>query len=207
MSSRAGAPAARATVAKLLAAACLLAAIAAAWQLLAPRPAFAASAAESWVTHDLSWGVLAVAPGERAVEVVFIDGGCPGRNLHASVTEARTSVTIAVVEEKNMAAGLVCPAIAMIGTRRVGLAAPLAGRLLEGGTSLAPPPSIAGPRVPRLTGFSPRDAQRALRAVQLRAHMLVRHGARGLPRVVAQDPAPGLRLPQGASVSVRVAER
>src|SRR5674476_1271111 len=93
----------------LLSATC---AVAAAGQLCAPLSAVATGSLEQWASEDLSWGALAVAPGERAVEVAYVDGGCDGRNLHPVVSETRARVAIARVQETNVAPGIVCPAFA-----------------------------------------------------------------------------------------------
>src|ERR1700730_14032178 len=75
---------------------------------------------------------------------------------------------------------------------------PLAGRTIYGRSPqvLAEPRQVFGYRgsnrepvtLPRLPGFSPRDAERALAFGYLRARVLTRRHGPGLPRVIAQQP-------------------
>jgi len=91
-------------------------------------------------------------------------------------------------------------------------ARPLAGRVIRGRSSnvLAPPYGAFGysggaetlRRVPRLIGFSRRDALHALVLGYLKGRVTLGRGGAGHSRVLAQRPAPGTMLKTDSTVSV-----
>jgi hypothetical protein len=170
-------------------------------------PALADAVPETWTLEASVWGAFAVGPRERSLDIMYEEGGCGSRNVQASVRETRAHVLIGVSREVPSGPGLVCPAFERFVPLRVALAAPLAGRAIEGAAPMSALAPMLGRRTPRLIGFAPRDAEQALRNAGLRARIRVQHGARGLARVVAQYPAPGQAVQSQGIVRVRVLER
>jgi hypothetical protein len=62
-------------------------------------------------------------------------------------------------------------------------------------------------RVPRLTGFSPQDAQYALAFGYLQGHVTHERHASGLSRAIGQHPQPGDALARGGTVQLVIAGR
>ena len=95
----------------------------------------------------------------------------------------------------------------------VALARPLAGRGLVSGSTEASawlrdgqaPVHAHGHEtevIPRLIGFDPEDASRALSQLGLAGRIVARSAGHGLLRVTAQSPAPG--VPRSAGTTVRL---
>jgi hypothetical protein len=149
------------------------------------------------------WEARAVGPRELSIDLIVESGACG--TTSANVTERAASVDIEVIEQGT---GEICPAIAFIGPFVVALKHPLAGRQLGGPMRRAgfQPPRLAGrpATVPRVIGFSPRDAQRALNLASLHEHIRHTSPRPGLARVVAQFPAPGSRVALAAVVRVAI---
>jgi hypothetical protein len=178
--------------------------------LCAGGAAWAASAtAFERIQVPTAWAVIAVGPHERSLEASHSEGGCAGPGVSSQVKESGTAVVVTVTEEVNRPQGSheACPAFARVGVRfQIPLRRPLAGRVIDRaapGGSLVPADFGGGSAAvaPRLIGFSPSDAERAVRAQSLRGHIRYSRRHRGLPRVIAQSPPPG------ASVTAGVAAR
>jgi len=172
----------------------------------------AAAYETAWV--PARWTVVGVGAHERSLELGVSSaapGSCGGHELRVTVRETPTNVGINVLEaEARVPPGvrLACPAIAYVGfpPPRVALAAPLAGRRIYA-LPTQTSPNLPGesvqkahgrsalPGVPRLIGFAPADAKRALEAAGLCERIHVTHARHGLPRVIAQTPSPGTRIP------------
>jgi beta-lactam-binding protein with PASTA domain len=99
-----------------------------------------------------------------------------------------------------------CPAGHIV-KRTVSLARPLAGRVLQGTQTQVGGQAAAGTRVvvPRLVGFAPQDAQRALALADLRGTVILTARSTGLMRVVAQTIKPGTTVRRGTQVRLQVA--
>lgn len=155
-------------------------------------------------TVPVEWDAYAVGPREASLELIVQHGACG--TLQPAVAEGRDSVVIDIDEEQGSGA---CLAVAAIGPLDVRLAHPLAGRTIQGPSRqrlpIFPPSRLDS--VPRLIGFAPQDATRALALVSLRTQTKVIHGTGGLRRVVAQYPAPGQRAPTSRVVRITIAER
>ena len=155
------------------------------------------------------WDVHQVGPHQRSLELLWQGGGCdqPGGG-HAAVSETSRAVTISV--RNDVGPGDICPAIAFIAPLTVKLAHPLRGRVIRGrprspaGTWLTPQPIRPDGRrfVPRLTGFAPRDARRALAIAADPARFVTHHHPGGRVRVVRQSPRPDFTLEPGGKVQV-----
>ena len=185
------------------------------------------AAAFELVQDPASWRVAAVGPRERSLELTVTYGGCETDAFHATVTETRTNIGLGLLVADDAPSGprQACAEEAIIGVLRVPIAHPLVGRRIyalptrgAAGPLAAPILTIGssgGPerageptgqeRMPRLIGFALPDARNALQRhpqVTLRVHTLLGRG--GLPRVVAQTPAPGGRVPPGGTVTLVV---
>lgn len=163
------------------------------------------------------WQVAGVGPGQRSLDIIFTVGGCLGPGARASVRETRTSVTLAVREDAPARGGLgqACPLFVGQGTLHVPLAAPLAGRRVLGqspaGSFIPTGLVVAGGKlrfkVPRLIGFAPGDARRALEPDRFHPVVTRRSGGGGVLQVIAQAPAPGTPVGAGGVVRLRIGRR
>jgi hypothetical protein len=170
------------------------------------------------VTAPVAWGVGQVGRGERTLQLIYAITSCatPG----ATVTIAETSATVTIgVEQETHPYEQCISAVYPVGTATVRLARPLAGRKIVGALDDLPdhavpvvPPVIVATRhqrqvqvVPRLIGLAPSDALQALKISGLRTHFCNVPPATGLPRVVAQRPAPGRVLVSRELVHIRLA--
>ncbi len=174
--------------------------------------ATAASAFEL-VQVPASWSVVAAGPQERSLEIEVHFGGCNQKgDFHATVTETPTSIGVSVLtsvsrptETPPGAPRDACPLNFVSGARQVPLAAPIAGRRFYGLPAQGAPGPLPEPflspgalptqtAVPRVIGLAPSDAKRILgRSWGVRL-VTPKHSRRGLPRVIAQTPAPGAYL-------------
>jgi hypothetical protein len=97
---------------------------------------------------------------------------------------------------------ILCPAHTAF-TQVTLLKRPAGGTIIGGSVKPEPPIGSPGERaeVPRVVGFSPRDASHALALVELRPRPQRRSEVSGLRRVLAQSPAANLivRSPKGTS--------
>lgn len=154
-------------------------------------------------TVPVNWDAYAVGPREASLELIVERGTCG--SIQTNVVERRDSVLIEIDEAQRPGA---CLAVAAIAPLDVRLAHPLAGRAIQGPSRRRVPTiplrSLLD-LVPRLIGFAPRDASQALALVSLHGQTRIVHGARGLPRVLAQDPAPGQRTPNSRIVRITIA--
>jgi hypothetical protein len=157
------------------------------------------------------WQVAGVGPGQRSLDIIFTVGGCLGPGARASVRETRTSVTLAVREDAPARGGLgqACPLFVGQGTLHVPLAAPLAGRRVLGQspTGLVVAGGKLRFKVPRLIGFAPGDARRALEPDRFHPVVTRRSGGGGVLQVIAQAPAPGTPVGAGGVVRLRIGRR
>jgi len=156
------------------------------------------------VQRPASWDVAEVAPGGRGIDIYYAAGGCKG-DARGTARETATTVTLTV--RQPVTEGGVCTADFILGTTRVRLAAPLAGRAIKGRPAPTTLAAEVPRRVPRLVGFSPWEARRVLRVRGMAASVRRSAGGSGLARVVAQSPAAGATLARGATVRLRVARR
>jgi hypothetical protein len=175
-----------------------------------------AAMADEWLPFSPPWEAASVAPGERSVGLFYEANSCGGsRNLTASATETRASVTVHVTEEYLEEEGgrvQSCPPPSAT-PLTVRLHHRLAGRAVLGGSPLrasAKAQDAAGrlvllEGVPRLIGFSAADAVAALEFVGLRAQVVVRRRGHGRRRVVSQSLRPGRAVGPRTLVTVRVA--
>lgn len=156
------------------------------------------------------WDVAEMAAGGRAIDLFYVAGGCQGE-ARATAAETATSVTLTVRQSVVVpGAGEACTAEILMRSTRVQLAAPLGGRAIKGRPF--PAASAFGPgagqvAVPRLVGFSPWEAKRALRLRGLAAQVRRSTGGSGIARIAAQAPAAGTKIVKGAIVHLRVARR
>ncbi len=174
-----------------------------------------------------AWRIAGVGPRERSLELTVTYGGCETDAFHATVTETRTNIGLGLLVAEDAPSGPLqaCAEEAIIGVLRVPIARPLAGRRIyalpnQGAAGPLPAPiltirSSGGPerageptgqeRMPRLIGFALPDARSALQGhsqATLRLRTVLGHA--GLPRVIAQTPAPGGRIPVGGTVTLVV---
>jgi hypothetical protein len=168
--------------------------------------------------------LLGVGPGQRSLQVAARTewGGCESlAGVEPTVSETATSVTVTLAEEVSeptLSPGVACPAIAIIETTpvTVPLAAPLAGRAIEGlqlegaGCSVLPFETASHPvTMPDLVGLSPRDARLLFTAPTPAVAGLVAHrvhrGNHSRPVVVAQRPAAGTACRRAAIVRLTLA--
>lgn len=150
----------------------------------------------------MTWSLIQVARGERALEVEFRFGGCD-QNAVGHVSEHPHGIAVTVTIESRQGGEIACPAIAGVGRLKVDLGAPLAGRRLLGTWSPSGPEAPGGRAMPRLIGLAPGDARRMADRIGV-ARVRVSHGHRGLPRVASQTPAPGAPVASDAAVVLRV---
>jgi hypothetical protein len=151
-----------------------------------------------WHVRPVDWNAVSVGRGEHSVEVRYYDSGCePVRNVKVAARETRRAVSIAVRGEYAEWSGLgprSCPAPdALIITVR--LAHPLNGRRVKGQEAASRPDCVSPLSIPRLIGFAPSDAERALKVVCLHGLVHVVRRTKGVPRVVSQSPRPGAFAP------------
>lgn len=162
----------------------------------------------TWRTGSTSWAASAVGPRERSLVLEYTQGGCGSRNNHVAVHGTDNSVFIEMhAEFPVFPPGTVvsCPAPHKT-FLTVPLARPLAGRHIRGRQTAFGGEGGESPQVvPRLIGFAPRDAYRALALRYLRGRVLLVSPLRALPRVVAQDPATGAVVVRNTIVRLRVA--
>lgn len=169
----------------------------------------------TWREGTAEWDAVEVAAGGRSVEIAYLNDSCGERNAHTALHETSTTVTIALLRETAEyppSEGVMsCP-----GPKEkllwVALSRPLAGRPIYGQSSMEAR-EVFGNRgsseeaveVPRLIGFAPQDAKRALLVDYLHGRVQRKRRAAGRPRVSAQVPAPGHKLEKGAVVQLTVA--
>jgi hypothetical protein len=165
-----------------------------------------------WHPVSVGWNPLSVSADGRTVEVTYRRWGCEGlRNVRAAVRESGSGVLIVLRgESPEWSAGpgpvrpMSCPPPYRV-PLAVSLVRPLAGRGLHGYQTGRPFETRVGVvRVPRLVGFAPHDAVRALGFAFLRGRAEVVLPTRGRRRAVAQSPAAGRRVPVDTIVTVRV---
>jgi hypothetical protein len=163
----------------------------------------------TWHVEPSYWAASSVGPGERSLELEYSMGGCGLRNNHTSVRETARSVLIemhAEVPEYPPGTIVSCPA-SRSGFLTITLVRALAGRRIRGHqTAFGGEGGESDQPVPRLVGFAPQDAYRALALKYLRGAVLLVPPSRGLRRVVAQYPTPGAVVRRNTVVHLRVAE-
>jgi hypothetical protein len=160
------------------------------------------------------WDAAETGPDGRSIEVAYRTDTCGERHARASAVETSSSVTISVQREVAAYEGpgvMSCPAPREL-VLSVPLRHPLAGRVIYGRSPavLKDPREVFGEsgrpiEMPRLIGFSPRDARQALVYGYLEGKMKRRHRGAGLPRVIAQSPPAGRSVRRGAAVQFVVA--
>jgi hypothetical protein len=160
------------------------------------------------------WVAVEVGVGGRSLDLAYITGGCLQPGATATVAESKVNVTISVHQVEDIPGpGEGCSEILGRASLVVPLAAPLDGRPI-----LSAPAQTMTPfsndfsywsTVPRLIGFSPNDAMQALKLKVLHERVRIQrvHTRRGLPRVVAQSPAPGANLTEHGAIHLRIAVR
>lgn len=182
------------------------------WAVLAALGACPASAAS---LHAVPWAPYSVARGERAVRVIYEWPLCEPLPV-ASVSEGSRSVRVSLeAEEVSLALATPCSLPFGAASLLVPLLHPLAGRALLGASSGSgfsmrggnAPVLVGGAEereIPRVVGFSPPDARRALSLLGLSGRVVARRRGRGLLRVAAQSPAPGTARQPGMVVKLRL---
>lgn len=170
-----------------------------------------------WRPYEPRWEALSLGTGELRLEIGVSESSCGSRNLRLVLHESRHAVRVSVSAEAAEWSGPVsCPAPALL-PHTIVLRHRLAGRGIEGQRPSgaerldsrpgAPPGGPMGNLVPRLIGFSPRDARAALLHLSLRAHLVGSPGSRGPRRVAGQQPGPGTFVASGGAVRLTVAGR
>jgi hypothetical protein len=176
--------------------------------------------------EPISGMLLAVGPSGRFLLVAYpgaADQGCGLFGVAPEVAETAASVTVTLTATVGvLPPGVACADGLIGGTLVVPLAAPLAGREVEG---LALQGAVfdsfsgGGPTIPSLVGLSPLDARLMLSPppgvtpgepfgfgpVALVDRNARHAGARALATVVAQKPAPGTAIHRGMLVVLTVA--
>jgi hypothetical protein len=167
-----------------------------------------------WKPYKPAWDILGVFHREGELTLIY-ETPCPTtRNLHATVVETRSAVTLSFAGEwfwpPPGSGPMQCP-VPSFSTLAVRLRHRLAGRLIEGRPMLGDSYALSIPiapgqrfTMPSLVGFSPADARRALALTNLTGVLHRRRGGSGLPRVIAQSRAAGAILPVAAIVQVTV---
>lgn len=167
-----------------------------------------------WKPYKPPWDILGVINRERELALVY-ETPCPTtRNLHPTVVETRSTVTLSFAGEwfwpPPGSGPMKCP-IPSFSTIAVPLQRRLAGRLIEGRPMLGDSYALSiriqpGQKftMPSLVGFSALDAKRALALANVIGVLHRRRGGRGLPRVVAQSAPAGATLAVAAIVNVTV---
>jgi hypothetical protein len=181
--------------------------LAAGWQL---SPSAAAETERTWQKTSALWDVIGVGPHERSIELAYRDSGCE-RNPAATVHESAKSVTIQVSQEALVRRPtVVCVYSPVVGSLRVSLARPLAGRVILGRPRYPPYDTPQLPfgrdrtKMPSLIGFAPTDAEQVLTIYEAQAKIRFAPKSHGRPRVLAQQPRPGTPLPPDHTVRIRV---
>jgi hypothetical protein len=137
------------------------------------------------------WGLLQVGPREHSLQIREAGGLCESSPV-AHVVESPRTVRIRVTtkelfrEETHGDEATVCPAMEVVHMLTIHLRYPLAGRSIRGGVLSE---SEKG-AVPRVVGLAPAVARSLLGHNRLRSVVKVVGRGGGLPRVVAQTPAP-----------------
>jgi hypothetical protein len=191
--------------------------------------AAASSSAQGTTTTQEPIGglLLAVGPAGRSLTVSYTDAGIQGCGLFGvapAVAETAASVSVTLTATVGvLPPGVSCADDLVGGTVVVPLAAPLAGRAVDGlalqGGAFDWYGEVAAPTIPSLVGLSPLDARLMLSPppgtpggepfgfgpVALVDHTARHAGARALATVVAQKPAPGTPLRRGMIVVLTVA--
>jgi hypothetical protein len=190
--------------------------------------AAASSGAQGATTQEpISGQLLAVGPAGRSLTVAYPGAAMQGCGLFGvapGVVETAASVTVTLTATVGvLPPGVECADGLVGGTVVVPLAAPLAGRAVEGlalqGGAFDFYGGSVGPTIPSLVGLSPLDARLMLSPppgalagepfgfgpVALVDHTARHAGARALATVVAQKPAPGTPLRRGLIVVLTVA--
>ncbi len=167
----------------------------------------------TWKAYTPRWNPASVEPGERAVVVSVTQDSCGSRNLRVRVSQSAAAIVVHVSAEQAVYSGpgkISCP-----GPRSQPVTIEL-GRALDGrpfgGIGEAPGGGgveyrmldgrfVLGNRVPRLIGFSLRDARIAAASVDLPIEVSRRRGGEARRRVIAQSPRPGafVEIPAGPS--------
>jgi hypothetical protein len=177
--------------------------------------------------EPISGLLLAVGPAGRSLTVAYTDagiGGCGLLGVTPAVVETATSVSVTLTATVGvLQPGVECADDLVFGTVVVPLAAPLAGRAVEGlelqGGVFDWYGGNGRPTVPSLVGLSPLDARLMLSPppgistgesfafgpVALVDHTARHASARVLATVTAQKPAPGAPLRRGLVVVLTVA--
>ena len=174
-----------------------------------------AGASFEWKRVAVSeWDAAETGPDGRSIQVAYRADSCGERHVRAAAIETSRSVVISVQREVAAHEGpeaMSCPA-PREPTITVPLRRPLGGRMIYGRSQavLKDPREVFGEsggpiKMPRLIGFSPRDARQALVYGYLQGSMRWRHRGAGRPRVVAQAPPAGRSVRQGAVVQFVVA--
>lgn len=125
----------------------------------------------SW--DERAWSVGAISADQRTLTLVYASGGCTGDRGRAAIRETRASVEVEKVQSPETH-HIGCTLDLRTGTAKLRLRNPLAGRTISGpkrakhnlvGPSLSV--FVKGERVfirlPRVAGFTGRDARRLLR--------------------------------------------
>jgi hypothetical protein len=129
------------------------------------------------------------------------------------VIERQLTVRVVVTTSSPTSPNVVCPQIGFTSRPTLTLRSPLAGRQLLGRWSVVESNAAHFEHVPRLIGLAPSDAGRVVIQPRYFGHIHWRVAERivptgiGLPRVIAQEPAPGKPLENGHVLCVVIAER
>jgi hypothetical protein len=168
-----------------------------------------------WKPYKPPWDILGVIHREGELALVY-ETPCPTtRNLHSTLVETRSTVTLSFAGEwfwpPRGSGPMKCPPPSF-STMAVPLRRRLAGRPIEGRPMLGDSYALSIPiepgqtfTMPSLVGFSLPDAKRALALANVIGVLHRRRGGTGLPRVVAQSRPAGATLPVAAIVKVTVA--
>ncbi|MHB8235332.1 MAG: PASTA domain-containing protein [Solirubrobacteraceae bacterium] len=168
-----------------------------------------------WKPYKPPWDILGVTAGERQLTLVY-ETPCPTtRNLHATVAETPSTVTLSFAGEwfwpPRGSGPMKCP-VPSFSTMAVPLGQRLAGRAIVGRPMLGDSYALSIPiqpgqkfTMPSLIGFSPTDAKRALALANVTGVLHRSRVGSGLERVIAQSPAAGMTLAPATIVKVIVA--
>lgn len=168
-----------------------------------PTPGHSIVETTTWHrTSLLDWVAVETSARERSIEIAYARASCGERELSAHVHEARGHVAITLTREVTApstdAPIISCPGPSVTDIW-VRLKHRIAGRAIAGGSSVVVNlrarrfgmASSARTRVPRVTGFSPSDARRALEFGGFRSRTVKAAARSRQSEVVSQDPAAG----------------